>query len=108
MITLSYHPTHYRRAAPLMSSPGPITHWIGELKAGNRDAAQPLWEHYFQRLVALARRRLRDTPRGAADEEDVALSVLDSFVHGAHCGAFPDLTDSDDLWQLLVVKTARK
>src|SRR5206468_1151790 len=81
---------------------------IGQLKAGNHAAAQPLWEHYFQRLVALAGRRLRDTPRGAADEEDVALSVLDSFVHGARHGAFPALIDRDDLWQLLVVKTARK
>jgi len=87
---------------------GSITHWIGELKAGNRDAAQPLWNHYFQRLVFLARQRLQGAAGGAADEEDVALSVFNSFFHHAPMGVFPDLKDRDDLWQLLVTKTARK
>jgi len=38
-----------------MSSEGSVTHWIGQLKAGNSAAAQPLWERYFQQLVRLAR-----------------------------------------------------
>jgi hypothetical protein len=28
--------------------PGSITRWIGALKAGELDAAQPLWERYFE------------------------------------------------------------
>jgi DNA-directed RNA polymerase specialized sigma24 family protein len=89
---------------------GSISRWIVELKAGDRDAAQPLWERYFSRLVALAREKLRRTRRGAAieDEEDAALSAFNSFCDGAARGRFPLLADRDDLWRLLVVITARK
>jgi DNA-directed RNA polymerase specialized sigma24 family protein len=91
-----------------MSSEGSITQWIARLKAGDRAAAQPLWEGYFRRLVALARVHLRAAPRRAADEEDVALSAFDSFCRRAERGQFPRLADRDDLWQLLVVLTVRK
>src|SRR5436305_12158598 len=92
----------------MMLSRGSVSHWIGELKAGNHDAAQELWEDYFQRLVRLARKKLRGRSRRAADEEDVALSAFDSFCRGAEQGRFPRLTDRDNLWRLLVVITARK
>jgi DNA-directed RNA polymerase specialized sigma24 family protein len=86
-----------------------VTHWIGELKAGNPAAAQRLWEDYFRRLVGLARGKLQGLPRRvAADEEDVALSAFDSFCRGAARGRFPQLTDRDDLWRLLMTITARK
>jgi DNA-directed RNA polymerase specialized sigma24 family protein len=91
-----------------MSSEGSITHWIGLLKAGDPAAAQPLWEAYFRRLVALARAKLRAAPRRAADEEDVTLSAFDSFCRAARRGRFPRLDDRDDLWQLLVLITVRK
>jgi DNA-directed RNA polymerase specialized sigma24 family protein len=91
-----------------MASGGSITRWIGDLKAGDPAAAQRLWEAYFAKLVALARARLRGTPRRAADEEDVALSAFDSFCRAAGRGRFPRLDDRDDLWQLLVVITVRK
>jgi DNA-directed RNA polymerase specialized sigma24 family protein len=91
-----------------MSSAGSISHWISELKAGDPQAAQPLWEGYCRRLVGLARSKLAGTPRGAADEEDVALSAFDSFCRGAQRQRFPQLADRDDLWHLLVVITARK
>jgi DNA-directed RNA polymerase specialized sigma24 family protein len=67
-----------------------------------------LWQSYFQRLVSLARKRLRHRPRRMADEEDVALSAFDSFCRGAAEGRYPQLSDRDDLWRLLVVITARK
>jgi DNA-directed RNA polymerase specialized sigma24 family protein len=91
-----------------MASPGSVTIWIDLLKAGDRDAAQPLWEGYFRRLVGLARKKLRATSRRAADEEDVALSAFDSFCRSAERGRFPQLEDRHDLWQILVVLTARK
>jgi DNA-directed RNA polymerase specialized sigma24 family protein len=87
---------------------GSVTHRLGRLKAGDRAAAQQLWEGYFRRLVGLARTRLRAAPRRAADEEDVALSAFDSFCRGAEQGRFPRLNDRHDLWQLLVLLTARK
>ena len=37
-----------------MSAPS-ITTWLAQLKAGDADAAQALWQRYFARLVELAR-----------------------------------------------------
>src|SRR5262249_37281756 len=62
-----------------MASEGSVSHWIGQLKAGDHAAAQELWNNYFHRLVGLARKKLEGAPRRAADEEDVALSAFTSF-----------------------------
>src|SRR5262249_39574931 len=40
--------------------------------------------------------------------EDVALSAFASFCRAAAEARFPQLSDRDDLWQLLMVLTARK
>ena len=91
-----------------MPSSGSVTALIEHLRADDHEAAQPLWERYYPRLVGLARERLRGTPRRAADEEDVALSAFDSFCRGVEQGRFPDLKDRDGLWALLVLITVRK
>jgi len=91
-----------------MSTGGSITRLISRIKQGDQDAGQRIWDAYFLKLVALARSRLRNTARRAADEEDVALSAFDSFFRRAAQGQFPRLDDRDDLWQLLFVLTARK
>jgi DNA-directed RNA polymerase specialized sigma24 family protein len=89
---------------------GSVTHWLGALQAGDNAAARPLWERYFAQLVRLASARIRATSGGAAvaDGEDAALSAFDSFCTGVARGRFPQLSDRDDLWRLLVVITARK
>src|SRR5437764_10341495 len=84
------------------------SHWIGLLQDGDPAAAQRLWERYFHRLVGLARVKLQGQPRRAADEEDVALSAFASFCRAAEAGRFPQLTDRDDLWHVLVTVTERK
>lgn len=91
-----------------MTSEGSVSRWIELLKEGDYAAAQPLWERYFNRLVGLARTKLAEGRRRAADEEDVSLSAFDSFCRGAAAGRFPQLADRDDLWRLLVTLTARK
>ena len=91
-----------------MSSEGSITHWIAEIKDGNSAGARGIWSRYFPRLVQLAREQLRGAPRGMADEEDVALSALDSFCRAAREGRFPDLADRDGLWRLLLQMTVHK
>ncbi len=91
-----------------MSSTGSVSHWLDLLRGGDDVAAQQLWERYFQRLVLLARERLRTAPRAMADEEDVALSAFDSFCRDAQRGRFPQLADRDDLWRLLMTITAQK
>lgn len=91
-----------------MSERGSVTIWIERLKAGESTAAEPLFAAYFQRLVELARRHLRGLRGATADEEDVALSAFDTFCRAAEAGRFPRLEDRDDLWQLLLMITARK
>jgi DNA-directed RNA polymerase specialized sigma24 family protein len=91
-----------------MTPEGSVSTWLGLLKGGDTDAAQPLWERYFRRLVGLARTRLREAPRRVADEEDVAICAFNSFCRGVEGGRFPKLADRDDLWRVLVVLTARK
>ena len=91
-----------------MSAEGSITRLLGPLKAGDEAAVQRVWEAYYERLVQLARARLGDSPRRAADEEDAALSAFDGFCRAVAAGRFPRLFDRDDLWQVLLVITGRK
>ena len=78
------------------------------LKENDPAAIERLWVSYFQRLVGLARKMLPSHVRRVTDEEDVALSVFQSFCNGAKAGQFPAINDPDDLWRLLVVITFRK
>jgi len=91
-----------------MASVGSITHWINQLKSGDHDAAQQLWERYCQRLIGLARKKLQGRPPRGADEEDVTLSAFDSLCRAAGRDRFSQLHDRDDLWQLLVLIAERK
>jgi hypothetical protein len=60
------------------SGQGPITKWIGGMRAGELAAAQPLGERYLARMVDLARALLRASGRSdaASDEEVAALARL--------------------------------
>lgn len=91
-----------------MSSEGSVSRWFNELQDGDSLAAQRLWERYYPTLVRLARYKLQGVRRGVGDEEDIALSVLDSLFRSAQLGRFPDLADRHDLWQLLLQITACK
>jgi DNA-directed RNA polymerase specialized sigma24 family protein len=77
-------------------------------RAAEDEAVRALWERYFDKLVRLARGRLRSAPRAPADEEDVALSAFKSFCLRAADGQFPRLDDRDDLWRILMTIAARK
>ncbi len=58
-------------------------------KTGEDSATRALWERYFRRLVGLAGVKLPGAAQRGADEEDVALSVMDSFYRGLEAGRFP-------------------
>jgi len=90
------------------SGKGSVSQWLDQLQAGSALAAEQLWQRYFHRLAGLARQQLHGVACPSGDEEDVALSVLDSFCRAAGQGRFPEMTDRDSLWRLLVVMTARK
>jgi len=84
------------------------TLWLQQLRTGQPEAAQKLWEEYFQRLVLLARQRVQGRVRRTSDEEDIALSAFNSFCRGLDNGRYPQINDRDDLWRLLVTITLRK
>src|SRR5262245_3870847 len=84
------------------------TRWLNKLKDRDPIAAQELWQRYFERLVKLARDKLRGAKRRVADEEDVALSAFKSFCCAVDRGRFPRLDDRHDLWQVLAMIAVRK
>lgn len=91
-----------------MSHETNVSHWIDLVKEGDSAAANQIWQHYFDRLVRSVRRRMNGQNRAISDEEDIVLSVFDSFYAAAEKGRFPDLSDRDDLWRLLLRMAGRK
>jgi DNA-directed RNA polymerase specialized sigma24 family protein len=104
----SVPPSILHLPAPRMSKIANVSHWIDLVKAGDSAAANRIWQHYFDRLVRSVRARLYGQHRAVSDEEDLVLSVFDSFFDAAENGRFPDLSDRDDLWWLLLRMSARK
>jgi DNA-directed RNA polymerase specialized sigma24 family protein len=91
-----------------MSPEGSVSRLLEGLKVGDDAAVRSLWDRYCDRLVRLARQKLRNTGRRVADEEDVALSAFHSLCVGARRGRFPLLANRGGLWGLLVFITAQK
>lgn len=84
-----------------------VIQWMDHLADGNNEVADKIWNDYFGKMVKIARKKLGSVPRRDADEEDVALSAMNSFFQGLTHRKF-DLHHRDDLWKLLVTITARK
>jgi DNA-directed RNA polymerase specialized sigma24 family protein len=103
-------PTGGASSDPPEEESGSITRWIGDMKAGQERAVQPLWDRYYSTLVERARAKLRAlrSPAAVNDEEDLALSAFQTLCQGVREGRFPRLNDRDDLWRLLVHLTACK
>jgi len=91
-----------------MSNSEPVSHWINLVKHGDSVAANQIWQDYFDRLVRAVRHKLHGQNRAVSDEEDIVLSVFDSLYIAVAKGRFPDLSDRDDLWRLLLGMSARK
>ena len=85
-----------------------VSQWLLHLAEGDDNAAQKIWNDYFGKLVSLARRKLEGIPRRDSDEEDVALSAMNSFYRGVLQHKFDHLHNRNDLWKLLVTITVRK
>lgn len=85
-----------------------VQRMIEGFRAGESGAAAELWERYFARLVALARKRLRYARQLQGYEEDAALSAFKSFYRRARQGNFADLASHEDLWRQLAALTHQK
>jgi DNA-directed RNA polymerase specialized sigma24 family protein len=82
--------------------------WIDRLRQKDPQAARVLWDRFYPRMVAVARRRLGGRPCRASDEEDAALGAFADFDRAVREGRFPDLRDAGALWALLLTFTVRK
>lgn len=97
-----------RAEADTPGDSGSITNFLGNLRAGNRDAAHELWNRFCPRLLALARQTLSGRlPRGA-DPEDAVQSAFISFWQQAERGDIAGEMDRVQLWNLLGLITVRK
>ncbi|MBL8823013.1 MAG: RNA polymerase subunit sigma-70 [Planctomycetia bacterium] len=86
-----------------------IVELLAIVRQGHDESAeQELWNRYFDQLLVLAKQHLQSRARRIRDEEDIALSVLDSFFRGAAVGRFTQLNDRNDLWIILRMLTKRK
>jgi DNA-directed RNA polymerase specialized sigma24 family protein len=83
------------------------TYWLPALQQGNERAAERLWQTYFLKTVRLAKRHMTGLRLRAADEEDVALSAMNSFCRMAQDREDP-IADSTELWKLLATIVRRK
>ena len=81
---------------------------ISKLRDGDEEAAKLLWDHFFSQLLVLTRGRLQPSSRAMSDEEDIVVSAMKSFCIGLRDGRFPELSNRESLWRLLLTITLRK
>ena len=91
-----------------MGDTGSVSKLLLDLKNGDHDAAQALWNRTVERIAAAARKRLMALGVRGVDEDDVAVDVLASLCRGAGQGRFPRLDDRNDLWQVVMMLTRQK
>ena len=88
-----------------MESRGSVTRFAIDLKDANpavRDeAARQIWERYSAQLLALIRNRLDRRIRVREHEEDIVLSMYESFV-AAQSRHGEAVCSRDELWRILV------
>lgn len=86
-----------------------ITRLIDELKSGDEkkknEAIAKLWETYFERLCAVARKHLTSKAKRVNDADDVLVSVFDALHGKVIAGDSLNALDRDSLWQVLLRMT---
>lgn len=85
-----------------------VTCWLSDVRRGCPEAQRRIFDRYFGSAVRLADRKLGPTRRREADEEDIAISAMQSLFAGVAGDRFERLDARRDLWALLAVITSRK
>lgn len=91
-----------------MTNQHSVTALIGQLEADNSQAAHELWERFLYRMIAAARKKMKNLPRRMVDEEDVVVAAFEAFMSGHKEGRFKQLHNREDLWQVLAMLIERK
>jgi RNA polymerase sigma factor (sigma-70 family) len=83
-----------------------ITRLMRAVQDGSNSAVRPLLAAYYDRLVQLAGKRLRNLPGLGGYDEDLALRSFHSVYQRLRDPGRPlDLAGRDDLWRLLATRT---
>jgi RNA polymerase sigma factor (sigma-70 family) len=94
-----------------MSLPeGSVTRCIARFRAGEQNAFDAIWEHYFSALIKVARKMLNARPKGGAvDEEDIVQNALFSVCRGLPRNqSYATVESRESLWPILVAITKYK
>jgi RNA polymerase sigma factor (sigma-70 family) len=79
------------------------------VQKGSSSAIRPLLSAYFDRLVRLASKRLRNLPALDGYDEDLALRSFHSVCQRLRDPSRPlDLAGRDELWRLLATRTVSR
>jgi DNA-directed RNA polymerase specialized sigma24 family protein len=91
-----------------MEAPDDLSSSLGELLDKAPQEAEAIWSEFFPRMLKLAKAKLGGMQMRTFDEEDVALSAMNSFFRGKNDGRFDRLDSRDEMWRLLATITVRK
>lgn len=92
----------------MQKEPGSITRWLIELKAGQTQAAEPIWKRYQAKLVAIASQQLDQNPDRSIDGEDLVQSSFSDVCLAVKNGMYPAIDNREDLWGLLYIATVNR
>ena len=93
-----------------MSTPelGSVSRAIAQIGEMEEEAAQLLWERFFEKLCRYAEQKVYKRHRRLLDPEDIASSAMFALLEGLKNGRFHKLKNRDQLWQMLVIIASRK
>lgn len=91
-----------------MQNENSITKYFSALKRGESEAAQRIWEKFFKRLIELARKKLKSSPKRWSDEDDIVQQAFAQFFSQVQQNRFPKLNNRGDLWQILAMLVDRR
>jgi RNA polymerase sigma factor (sigma-70 family) len=90
-----------------MDETDPVAEWIRRWSAGDRQAAEPLFARYADRLTHVAEQHLSRKLAAREGGEDVVQSVFRTFFRRSAEGQF-QIDTSAQVWRLLVKITLQK
>lgn len=98
------------RILPLNSSinSGSISRAIAQNSQLDEEAAQLIWNRFFENLCRFASKKIYKRHRRLIDPEDIASSAMFALLDGIKNERFHSVSNRDELWQMLVMIASRK
>ena len=90
------------------TSDATISDCFRRMAEGDPDAVAAIWEHFFPRLLGLAKVTMAGQRQAAYDPLDAVASAMTTFWKRAQRGEFGKRKNRDELWNLLATITKRK